>query len=334
MSTETITLALEPLPDDAPAIVTYAPPPTTSVSNLVTTLLAEFETAAVELFPSWLPGAEGITGPGGASIPAVRAIALRTASATRHFGPFLADLAEQALRGTARGTEKFPHEIRALGLARILAYSFRRDRAAILMRVPQGLSPVAEDILAAASEWLADRGGFGVWLTGAPLTSVDRIESMTIRLPAEAVALIRSVPEPPSDEHPTPRLTYPPVTGRPHPASQAEQRLEAALSICDWAAGRAWNQPYQSGLLSNRIRVDLVWWDERCIVEVDDDRHRERDTFAADRQRDVRLQQDGYAVLRFTDDQVLNDVTAVLTHLERYLQSRRSGTFEGSRHAW
>ncbi|MFC0863240.1 endonuclease domain-containing protein [Sphaerimonospora cavernae] len=330
VSTETITLALEPLPDDAPAIVTYAPPPTTSVSNLVTTLLAEFETAAVELFPSWLPGAEGITGPGGASIPAVRALALRTASASRHFGPFLADLAEQALGSTARTDGKFPHEIRALGLARVLASSFHRDQAAILMRVPQGLSPVGEDILVASSEWLADRGGFGVWLTGAPLTSVDRVETAVLDLPdSENTPATGDLAYP---KDPSAVLRFPAVAGMPHPASRAEKALEAALNSRPWAAGRAWNQTHLSSPLAPTVRIDLLWRTERCAVEIDGPEHRGEDAYEADHRRDVRLQLDGYAVLRFTNKQIMNEIDLVLHQLERFLKSRRSGTFKGTHH--
>lgn len=348
-SSEDVMLALEPLPDDAPAIVTYGPPPASSVSELVTALLAELETAAVELFPSWLPGAEGITGSGGASVPAVRALALRTASATRHFAPFLADLAELSLRGATRdgtnggsrggtnsggrgGTNRrrFPPEVRAAGLARVLAAGFHRDRAAIVIHVPRGLSPVGESVMVAASEWLADRGGFGVWLTGAPFVSVDRVETIVLDLPASKSPPGTAALAYPKD--PLAVLRFPAVTGMPHPASRAEKCLEAALRSCPWAAGRAWNQPYRSSPLAPSVRIDLLWRAERCAVEIDGPEHRGADAYEADRRRDVRLQLDGYAVLRFTNRQIMNELDLVLTQLERFLQSRRSGTFKGSHH--
>lgn len=329
-SSGAIAFALDPLPEDAPALATYAPPSVTSASELVTTVLAELEQAAVELFPAWLPGAEGITGIGGASLPAVRALALRAAAEARHFAPFLADLAERALGGTTGTAGRFPHEVRALGLARVLAAGFRRDRAAILVRVPDGLSPVGEDVLVAACEWLADRGGFGVWLTGAPLTSVDRVETVVLDLAAEADT------DPfadPSDPRPAPTLRFPAVTGKPHPASHAEKALEAALQSCPWAIGRAWNQTYQPSPLTPPIRVDLIWRAERCVVEIDGPEHRRIRLFEADRRRDVRLQLDGYAVLRFTNDQIVNEMDTVLRQLERFLTSRRAGTLKGLRYA-
>jgi very-short-patch-repair endonuclease len=280
------------------------------------------------------------------------ALTLAAASATRHFGPFLADLAELSLRRTAalpfhsmtrrplhsttglppHSTTRrggFPPEVRAAGLARVLAAGFGRDRAVILLHVPQGLTPAGEDVLVSGAEWLADRGGFGVWLTGAPLTAVDRLATVTVRLPA-SVASGDDVPA--LDDAPLPRLIYPPVAGMPHPGSQVEKALEAALRECRWAAGRAWNQTHQSSPLTPLIRVDLLWRDERCVVEIDGDEHRHANRYEEDRRRDMLLQTDGYAVLRFTNTQVMTEMDLVLRHLERFLESRRSGTFKGLHH--
>jgi very-short-patch-repair endonuclease len=198
--------------------------------------------------------------------------------------------------------------------------------------VPEGLSALAEQVLVAAGEWLAHRGGFGVWLTGAPLLDVDRVEAMTVCLPGEVASLVREVP----DSLPVPArpaVRFPPLAGLPHPASRAEQALESALAARAWTAGRAWNQTYQSHLLANPIRVDLLWRAERCVVEVDGVEHCAPLMFAADRRRDVQLQLDGYAVLRFTNAQVINDIEAVVSQIERFIQGRRRGTLEGQRHA-
>ncbi|MFF3670623.1 endonuclease domain-containing protein [Microtetraspora malaysiensis] len=335
---EALTLAIDPLPDDAPAIVTYVARKAPSTANLVTSILDELEAAAVGLFPSWLPEAEGIGGPGGAGVPAVRSLALRTASATGHFGPFLADLAELSLHRAgasptrtgvlAGGRTKFAPETRAAGLARVLAASFQRAHASILVAVPAGLSPIAEEILTGACEWLAHRGGLGVWLAGAPLTTVDRLETRFVRLPAELAAIARELPE----ALPTPAsrtIGFPAVAGRPHPGSAAEQALERALSACEWAIGRAWNQAYRPHPLVNPIRLDLLWRDERCVVEIDGPDHLDPVKYALDRQRDVRLQTDGYAVLRFTNDQIMTDPKTVIQQIQRFLLERRRGTPKG-----
>ncbi|SNT24754.1 Protein of unknown function [Streptosporangium subroseum] len=384
---DTIALSLDPLPDDAPAVVTYFADDTRSVAEMVTSVLCELEKAAISLFPAWLPGAEGIDGPGGAGRSAVRALALRTASVTGHFGPFLADLAERSLHGvdlaepslrnagpagsspgraepeglpfrgaepSSRGVDparsplhgssppsarrtrrsaRFTPEVRVVGLARVLAASFGRSQASILVHVPTGLSATAEEVLVAGCEWLAHRGELGVWLTGAPLVTVDRVETMTVRLPPAVVSLARDLPEPAVRRPPAARVartvTYPAVIGIPHPASIAEQALETALISRDWATGRAWNQTYQSNPLTNPVRLDLLWRDERCVVEVDGPEHGAPLKYAADRQRDVQLQLDGYAVLRFTNVQVMTDTAAVINQIKRFLQNRRLEALEG-----
>ena len=285
---DSIALSLDPLPEDAPAVVTYFADDARSASEMVTSVLCELEKAAISLFPAWLPGAEGIDGPGGAGRSAVRALALRTASVTGHFGPFLADLAERSLSGvdlaeqslrntnpaesppgsanpaespfgrveptglSFRGAEppparrtrrsaRFTPEVRVVGLARVLAASFGRSHASILVHVPTGLSATAEEVLVAGCEWLAHRGELGVWLTGAPLVAVDRVETMTVRLPPAVVSLARDLPEPAVRRPPAARVartvTYPAVTGVPHPASIAEQALESRSGLAGLGDG-------------------------------------------------------------------------------------------------
>lgn len=152
VNADIVALSIDPLPDDAPAIVTYFADGVRTSAEMVASVLRELEKAAIGLFPVWLPGAEDIGTPGstagGAAVSAVRALALRLASVTGHFGPFLADLAERSLRGadrpTVRSTRRsagFAPEVRAAGLARVLAAGFGRSHASILVRVQAGLSP-------------------------------------------------------------------------------------------------------------------------------------------------------------------------------------------------
>ncbi|WP_169947991.1 endonuclease domain-containing protein [Microbispora sp. H11081] len=336
---DAVALAADPLPADAPALVTYVPRPAWTPAAVVADVLSELESAALALFPAWLPGAEGITGPGGAAVPAIRALALRTASGTRHFAPYLAHLAERALLGETPGG--FPPEIRAAGLARVLRTGYGRDETAILVQVGGDLSPAGEEVLVAALEWLAHHGGFGVWLTGPPLRAVDRVESLTAPIPDEVAALVRELAGarhygcggPAADRPPVltfPPLAFPPLAGLPHPGSTAEKRLETALTSCAWAVGRAWNQTFRSGPLSVPIRLDLLWRAERCVVEIDGPEHLHPLHRATDLRRDQRLQREGYAVRRFTNDQVLGHVGTVLAEIENFLHTRRNGTFEGT----
>jgi len=318
-SPEAIALALEPLPAGAPAVLTCRPAADPSSARVVTAVLDRLESAALDLYPAWLPGARTIDGPGGAGASAVRALAAAKAAATPHCGPFLADLAVRAIGG-GPAAGRFPAEIRAAGLARVLADSFHRPYAALLLPVEERRDPAAEQALLAAGEWLAHHGGFAVWLAGAGARAGDRAPTVAVRLPDHVAVLTGTDPDP-GDA----RLRLPARPGRPATGSKAEQALEAALANEPWAAGRVWNRTFHTDPLSVPIRVDLMWPAERCAVEIDGAEHRGPLHYEADRRRDVQLQLAGYAVLRFTNQQVLSDLAAVLAQIERFLTTRRSG---------
>jgi very-short-patch-repair endonuclease len=306
-------VTLSARPAEAPAVVIFEIDRELPLSDLIEAFLRRLELSALASYPAWLPEAAGITGTGGSGVRAVRSIALRAAAASGQHGPFLADLAVAALAEGSLEQRRLAPEIRASGLKRVIATAAEAPAMAIICQISDEFPPAAEPALVAAAEWLAEHAGAGVWLTGRPLTAVDRVVSM------------------PMDEAPAPfqRTLFPAVAGSPHPASRAEQMLEAALLRCEWASGRAWNQTYQSGSLANPIRLDLVWAGEKCVVEIDGEEHRTAAHYAADRRRDVDLQLNGFAVLRFTNEQLYGDLWNVVSLIERYVRGSRSGTREG-----
>lgn len=115
-----------------------------------------------------------------------------------------------------------------------------------------------------------------------------------------------------------------PSAGKARPDSAAEQALEQALSKMSWAFGRRWNQTYQQRAGAVPLMVDLWWPDERCVVEIDGPEHRASAHFANDRRRDVQLQLDGQAVLRFTNEQVLADPGRAVAAIKQIVCARRS----------
>ncbi|WP_203900519.1 endonuclease domain-containing protein [Virgisporangium aliadipatigenens] len=310
-----LVLSLDPLPADGPAVLTWTAVAATRPVEVVEVVLAEFDRVARELYPAWLPDARGIDSPAGAGAAAARFVAVHAARARRQSAPFLADLAERSLRSRPPVVGRFGPEVRCAGLARVLAASFARRDAALLVAVPAGLSGPAQQALAAAGRWLADRGNLGVWFAGEPLDGVDWLDELPFCPPGAAV--------PSPAPAPTSAVAYPPLAGRPHPRSTAEGLLESRLATCDWSGGRSWNEPHAFGPLINPVRLDLVWRRERCVVEIDGPGHRDEVQFASDRERDVLLQLDGYAVLRFTNEQVLHHVDRVLAQIHRFLDTRR-----------
>lgn len=324
---ELLFIALDPLPVGAPVIIQFHPAIGGSVGDQVDTLVASMDRAAVALFPRWLPDAAHLDPSAELGGPAVRALAARAAARSSTFGPFLADLAERCLLGLTHRPSRFPAEVRASGLARVIADAYTRGSSAVLIAVPDGLSPVDERALVAAAEWLADHGRLGVWLAGAPLRVVDRVRSIAVTLPEYVTDLISDpaiVNESSEPEADRPRFSYPPLSGVPRSDSPAEMALERSLARHEWAHGRRWNHTFEYHLLRKAYRLDLYWPDEGVVVEVDGPDHRERYKFADDRRRDVQLQLLGHDVLRFTNEEVLADVQAVVEKIGQLLRQRRT----------
>ncbi|PTA44835.1 endonuclease domain-containing protein [Micromonospora sp. RP3T] len=276
-------------------------------ADVVHATLDRLERVAVELLPAWLPEiAEGVR-PDTVGLAAVRAAATARARRERYPGTFLPDLARYAVTGRRATTTPLPVRTRAAALARLVAGAFGRRRVVLLVE------PAAADgaVVAAGATWLGQHGGPAVWLVGVG---------------GEGLPEFRIGPPPA-----LPAWTGT-VVGKPHPGSDVEKRLEAALAAESWAAGRRWNQSFQSHGLATPVRLDLLWPDERCVVEIDGPEHCRPVHYEADRQRDVQLQLDGYAVLRFTNARVIHDVGAVVQQIGTYLRARRRDMAEGRQH--
>lgn len=329
---ELVEIALNPLPAGAPAVITYRPDGAGPVADQVALVLDELDRAATGLFPHWLPDAARLDGPQGNGVLAVRTMALARAGRSQHFGPFLADLAERALRGTSSRTVNFAPVIRAEGLARVLADSYVCPYTVLLVDVPTGLDARAERTLLAAAEWLADRGRFGVWLTGALTPHADRVATAVVDLPAYVANLDDDEVTQSPTELDRPAVSYPALAGSPRFNSRAEQALERVLTRHEWAAGRVWNGSYRSGPLAPVYQLDLCFPAARCVVEIDGREHYSRAHYANDRRRDVHLQLDGYLVVRFTNEQVLDDVHLVVSQIAGILHHRQPHILESRPH--
>ncbi len=209
----------------------------------------------------------------------------------------------------------FPAEIWAAGLARVLAASYGRPAAALVFDLPEGLSEAQERAIVSAAGWLAHHGGFGIWLTGAAPMSLDTVDTVTIRLPQVPMA-----PEP--AELPTrPSVDYPHRsvgrTRRVRPRTRSKRRCGPRRGRPDapgpdlpvTSVGRA--VPAGSGLGGVPVCCGNRRSGPSGAAE-----------YEADRRRDMRLLLDGYAVLRFTNAQVLSDARTVASQIEQFLRLR------------
>ena len=308
---------VESTPGAAAAILTVAvdvaSPGRRDLAEPVIDALAE---AVTGTYPAWLPGAENLAGPGGAGLAAVRAICERAAGGSDLFGPFLLAAAQAGLCGRPLAAAEFPRETAVRQARKLILRAYGYERLVVMVELTGAWSGAQVEVAEANALWLAGPGGLTVWLFGNATAGMTRVRRSSLHRRAPAG-------DPPAAPH-APYLT--PLRGQPNPFSRAERRLESHLARSPWATGRAWNQPWSSGVLANPIRVDLIWPREKCVVEVDGPDHLVPDKYAADRARDRALQRAGFLVLRYTNDEVLDDVARVLDDLERFLMDRRRST--------
>jgi len=282
--------------------------------RLIEASLVSLVDVVVSLFPDWLPGARGIDSAAGAGRAAVEDIVRSTASRGPLYGPLLKRIAEAAIVG--RGRPKLgdvPQATIALECLKLVRAAYEVADVALILAADR-FTPAE---LERAANWFAEHGRCAVWLAGPAVTEMRRIErvdipdGLNLQHPTSELAI----------DLPTPRVT--PLSGRPNPFSEIEKRLEAQLSLLDWATGRAWNAAWHAGDLHNGIRVDLMWADARCVIELDGPEHRLAERYRADRVRDRLLQRAGFSVLRFTNEEVLEDIERVVSFIERYLAQQR-----------
>ncbi|MCJ0890787.1 endonuclease domain-containing protein [Rhodococcus sp. ARC_M5] len=308
--------AVNPLPSGAPSIVFFAVDPATAnrAAGLVDAVVTGLENAAVDAVPLWLGEFAHHEGSSTLDRRAARVTAVRLAADTPHFGPYVAALAESAVAGLRPRRNAFTVETRAAGSARILASAQQRRSTALVLVVPSGLDG---DVIGTAAEWLCNHARTAVWVTGGGASGTDRFPSVSVRAPAVpagvSTVLDRFRP-----------VSYPPIAGQPHPASEPEKRLYRALDLHEWAAGREHNRTIRLGELTRPFTVDVLWRTERIVVEIDGNEHRAADRFAEDRVRDNQLQTHGYLVLRFTNAQVIDDPHRAVATIREAVSRRRS----------
>jgi hypothetical protein len=295
-----------------PALV--VPVPDIAPGALIEFLIGELQTATRVLYTAWLPGAAGIDTPGGSGREAVAALARAQAARTELFGPYLEAIADAALCKAKALNVCFPPETAFRECFKLFCRAYKAPSAVLILETPGGASNSLLAQLQDAALFITAQRAFAVWLAG---DGVDTFERIPLFAGSAAQGTAAA----------TPALAQPhitPLAGRPNPLSSTENRVEAFLTQCEWAHGRAWNHTWSDGPLMAPIRVDLIWACEKLIVEFDGLDHLTREKYARDRARDRALQAAGFAVLRFTNQEIADDLSRMASEIERFLTGARS----------
>ncbi len=263
-------------------------------------------------FPAWLPEAEGIQ-----ETAAIRAVARGMAGRTASFGPLLERLAEAAQRpGTPPDLAGFT-DARVLSECRkLLARAYAEPILALV------LEPAADVPMRDTLDRLAALPDTRVVLCGLDVPRPPGLPVLEA-WPADSVA---ETPSATPERGPAAHMS--PLGGQPNPLSTTETRFEAYLAEQPWAVGRTWNATWRDGPLTPPLRVDLMWERAGCVVELDGPDHLSAAKYADDRRRDRLLQAAGFAVLRFTNQEVHADMARVGAEIAAYLARRRAPSTE------
>jgi len=71
--------------------------------------------------------------------------------------------------------------------------------------------------------------------------------------------------------------------------------------------------------------ADFMCMELMLIIEVDGITHHWEDTIVKDKRKQADLEKAGFTILRFTDDEVLNNINAVHDFLENWIEKKING---------
>lgn len=292
--------------------------------SLLDLMIAELLPPLFRLFPAWLPEAAAIEGPGGAGLAAVEAVARARAGRSALFGPFLTTMARAALaEAGVKEPLRFHREVIVREAAKLVELAYGGAMPLLILSVPAAGTMERAEAVEAAALWIAGKSGFRVWVAGPGADQMPRLPE-GMRGPPSADNPVTG------EEERAPTVTMTGLEGRPNPASDIEHRLKARLDQLPWAAGGRCGWPWRLSSNGSVIRVDLAWPEDWVVVEIDGRDHRDPIKFEADRRRDRLLQRAGFAVYRFTNRELEDDLERVLAFLEETLAERRASMRAGS----
>ena len=110
--------------------------------------------------------------------------------------------------------------------------------------------------------------------------------------------------------------TPPPAGNRKRAKSMRRRMTDAELKLWnELRAHRLMGLGFRRQFPIGRYIADFACPEKKIIVEVDGSQHAEEKQSAADAVRSVKLEKDGWTILRFWNDDILRDIDGVCRHI-------------------
>lgn len=289
-----------------------------SAEEIVDAVISDLAETALRMWPMWYDGfrvAFNICQNDPLGRQAAGVLAVEAASKVSGVLPFWAEQAAiSALSGRTPRVARLPASTEFAQLTKAVA-----PNGLVLVVSMSQFTMQRPEAIVRALEWISKTCGVVALFDELPANEppFDRILYGALVVSSEAALA-------PHDTTPIPEPWLMPWRGLPHPLSDVEKRLAKAL-----ATDRELSELFhfnQSVLTvrGSRPKVDLLWIEGSLVVELDGyESHGNRTAFAQDRHRDYELLLSGFAVLRLTNAEIVQDCEKALEKIRNLVRLRR-----------
>jgi len=95
---------------------------------------------------------------------------------------------------------------------------------------------------------------------------------------------------------------------------------EAESILWDYLKGYSLNYPFRRQHIIGNFIADFACLPKKLVIEIDGGYHQLPNQQVSDAERTQWLEQQGFKVIRFTNEEVIGDVDSVISNIKEYLK--------------